>query len=198
MMTVERAMAHLPGRLAGLKRRGGGVLVVGTGGHDALCRRFRGDAATERRVVTLSPENCGPGRERRRRAVGGTAAGKDEGPATLRLSRLGHDVLGRIDTLADRGLDTAELRVCIDTLDWLVEAAGLDRAALLLDAILERTRAADGLAHAHTAATYRNDTVRRLEPLFDAVVEVAADPAPRQRWHFPADGPETGWLPVRD
>jgi hypothetical protein len=197
-MTVERAMTHLPGRLAGLKRRGGGVLVVGTDGHDALCRRFRGDAATVRRVVTLSQENCVPGGERRRRAVGGTAAGKDEGPATPRLSRLGHDVLGRIDTLADRGLDAAELRVCIGPLDCLVETAGLERAALLLAAILERTRAADGLAHAHTAAAYRSDTVRRLEPLFDAVVEVDADPTPRQRWHFAADDPETGWLPVRD
>lgn len=69
---------------------------------------------------------------------------------------------------------------------------------LFPDAVLDRTRASGGLAHVHPDSAYRSDPVRRLEPRFDAVIEVRAAPDPAQRWHFPDRDQVTAWVPLGD
>jgi hypothetical protein len=201
-MTPEIASARLPGYLAGLKRRGGRILVAGNGGHEPLCRHLQGAADANRRrvVVSVAAQRDGDGSGR----PGPTAAHqrsvrpRDDEDGDVRLSRLARDTLTEIDRLATEGLAAAELRVCIASVDELLAATDLDRTALFLDAVLDRTRAASGLAHVHLGADYRSDPVRRLEPHFDAVVEVRDSPAPAQRWHVPDRNQVTPWVPVRD
>jgi len=196
-MSVERATMRLPGRLAGLKRRGGGVLVVGTDGHEALCRRFGGDRSSSRRVLTVPAAGPACATECTHPPEG-AASVEGCGWGTRRLSEVGSETIDRIDRLAAEGLDGSELRVCIESADALVDSADPERATLFVDAVLERTREAGGIAHVHTTEPYRSDPVRRFGPLFDAVVEVRADPHPRQRWHLPDSDHDTGWLPLRD
>ena len=51
-MSAKSAAAKVPGALSGLKRRGGGILVVGgTDGQRRLCGRLLGSSERERVVV---------------------------------------------------------------------------------------------------------------------------------------------------
>lgn len=201
-MRPEGATARLPGYLAGLRRRGGRVLVVGTGGQRSVCRRLRGADDRDRRRVVLTPDGTGEGDAARLPCPAGESLEAVElrypEDGALSLSRLARDTLVEIDRVATDDLDAAQLRVCVASLGALLEATDLGRTALFLDAVLDRTRAAGGLAHVHLDADYRSDPVRRLEPRFDAVIEVRDDPTTAQRWHVPDRDWVTEWVPVRD
>lgn len=208
-MSVHPPETRLPQRLAGLKRHGSRILVVGDTGQQRLCERFAGSPSARRQCLLVTPET--PDHECQHttgvdsvvtadaepRPVDAPGFGADSAMST-RLSSLAADTVHRIDALASDGLGPSELRVCIGPLTSLLDIAPRKQVSLFLDAVLDRAEAARGLAHVHCQRPYDSDTVRRLEPRFDAVVEARSTPTPCQRWHVPEDDLTTDWLPIQD
>jgi len=113
------------------------------------------------------------------------------------LSALGIAIAREIDALeaAADGLSPSELRICFDSLVPL--SSSCEEAALFrfLHVLIGRIRAASAMAHFHFPVAYDSTHVRKLAPLFDAVVELRiADGRPQQRWHLRDEGLRSGWL----
>jgi len=216
-MDGERTAAAFTQRLAALKRRGAGLLVVGAAGdgsHLALSRRLLGDARAgpRRRALVLVDGRGGPaervpegerGGDRLqvvdRRPLTRGAAQAEPAPAAgrgpLDVGSIERDALAAVDSLADAagGFVTSELRLCVDSLRPLVDRHGVDGTVPLVRALVERTREERGIAHFHLPVPYGTDVVAELAGSFDAVIELRPG---EQRWHVPRDDIETGWLPV--
>ncbi|WP_157971639.1 DUF7504 family protein [Halorussus litoreus] len=94
-------------------------------------------------------------------------------------------------------LSPGELRLCVDSLTPLV----LDYDDQLVDRFLADligiVESAGGMAHYHLPADYNSEVVQRVEPLFDAAVEVRRSEARvEQHWHLSDPDFSTGWLPL--
>jgi hypothetical protein len=91
----------------------------------------------------------------------------------------------------------SEIRVCVDSLDPLVEAVDRRDLFRFLHVLTSRVRAAKAMGHVHLSAAADAVTVGTLRPLFDATVEVrtTAD-GPQQRWTLSEAGLQTDWLPL--
>jgi len=209
-MGVTAATALLPQALAQLKRDGSSLLVVGDRPAQSVAYdRLTGDPTVERHHLDVSPVDgvvgCDDEPASARTVAVDTAtladgdveSGATAAPTT-RLSRLAAATVDQIDAVADAGLGPAQLRVCIGPLAPLVEVLDHERVCIFLDAVLDRVQVARGMAHVHCRGDLGSDLVRRLEPRFDAVVEVRTDPAPAQRWHLSARDLTTDWIPLRD
>lgn len=93
------------------------------------------------------------------------------------------------------GLDPAEMRLCLDSLDSLVAEYERSRVTGFLHLLTGRVRRANGLAHYHLHADPDARILGLLEPLFDAVVELrVTDDRAEQRWRL--DDVTSGWFPV--
>lgn len=206
-MSVEGGHRALPAMLAGLKREGSGLLVVGDpAGQRALCARLRGaDSRQRARVVVETGDEhrdcCAPPRT----ASTTTIAARQPVPADTGgrsgsitpLSTLASTVVAELDARIGH-VGAGDLRVCLGPIDPLVAATDADQVATFLDAVLQRVEQASGMAHVHVDASRDSTLVTGLQSQFDAVVEARGDPTPQQRWHLPARGTATPWLPVED
>jgi hypothetical protein len=95
------------------------------------------------------------------------------------------------------GFESSELRLCFDSLTPLVAEYDATDVRRFLDVVTSRVHSCDGMAHYHLAADRRDDAVRDLAPLFDAVVELRMeDGVLEQRWHVTHHGVVTDWLPL--
>jgi hypothetical protein len=93
--------------------------------------------------------------------------------------------------------EPSELRLCFDSLTPLVAEHDATDVRRFLDVVTSRVRSCDGMAHYHLAADRRDDAVRDLMPLFEAVVELRVeDGVTEQRWHVTDHGVVTDWLPL--
>lgn len=205
--------------LASLKREGSNLLVVGAGSdeaHGELCTRLLGDTVGDRRRAFVSTERggCVPAEYRRgdaerlsyelatrsAAAAASPSSGPDLPSATVRdLSSLGEAIARTIDEIDTEvgGLAPAQFRLCLDSLRPLLEEHTEKQLFRFLHAVANDVRAADGMAHYHLPLAYDTSTVRTLEPLFDAVIEVRdGEDGPQQRWHLTEDAVETDWLPL--
>lgn len=206
-MSVECGAAPLPGVLAGLKREGSSLLVVGDStGQRALCERLAGsEQLTRDRIIveTSGDQQCrcesmatdSVTRVEVPTAV--TVAAGDDPALQARLSEIASRVVTEIDALAD-AVGPGDLRVCLGPVDPLFAVSEPDRVALFLDAVLERVRREAGMVHVHVTAPRDSENVARLTLLFDAVLESRADPVIQHRWHLPERDTTTNWLPVED
>lgn len=98
-----------------------------------------------------------------------------------------------LDDQAD-GLEPAELRVCLDSVDALLathDEEAVFRFLHLLSGVARRYRA---MCHVHLPADVDTRAVALLEPTADAVVEVRNAGSHQQRWHVPDAELTTDWL----
>ncbi len=191
-MSAKSAAAKVPGALSGLKRRGGGILVVGgTDGQRRLCGRLLGSSERERVVVEATDCSLTADCPHEAAVVQGRLAQPTacRAGAVLQSSSLADRVTEAID-VHGQGLAPAELRVCLGP----VAPDTLQSRSVFLDAVLEELARTNALGHVHVSEPYESDLVRRLEPRFDAIVEVQDEPRHRQRWHFPDHGVTTDWI----
>lgn len=206
-MSVEGGQRVLPGMLAGLKREGSSLLLVGDAeGQQALCDLLRGADSRQRDRVVVET-----GEQHRSCCTSSTAAStttieagqsvpagiESRTPSVTPLSTLASSVVAEIDARIAR-VGAGDLRVCLGPIDPLVAATDEERVATFLDAVLQRVEQASGMAHVHASAPRDSALVTELEPQFDAVLEARADPTPQQRWHLPDRGTSTTWLPIED
>jgi hypothetical protein len=177
--------------LAGLKRRGSGLLVVGAAcseTHVAACRRLLGDdaSAERRRLVVLADGVPGAGVRTgeaetsdvhvidRRPDTRGATTVESAGSGPTDVESLRREMVAAVESF-DReadGLAPAELRVCVDSLRALVETYEECEVRAFLQSVVEETRSRGGMIHVHLPATADSEVVERFEPLFDATVEV--------------------------
>ncbi len=208
MVTNSRAGVFAQA-LAGLKRRGSGLLVVGAScseTHVSICRRLLGDASTDtrRRLVVLTDAVPGAGVRAdgsdestlqvidRRPATRGAAAATD-GPSSDvdDLETLRREIVAAIESFEREAddLHPAELRVCIDSLRALVDGHDEADVRAFLSSVVEETRSRDGMCHVHLPASADSETVERFADLFDAVIDVRATDRPTDEHAVDLAGP---------
>ncbi|UPV73726.1 hypothetical protein M0R89_14410 [Halorussus limi] len=143
---------------------------------------------------TLGDESLGDGSGVRDSSDESFARVPVEGDELRDLGSTVEETIERFD--ADSGgLSPAELRLCFDSIVPLVadhEDRDVRRFLLGLTETVERF---DGMAHYHLPAEYDSETVRSVEALFDAVVEVRyGGDGIEQRWHLSEPDMTTHWL----
>jgi hypothetical protein len=207
--------------LADLERDGCLLLVLESADDDAStagCRRMLGDdhAADRRRLFVLTDAVASRHRGVRatgnaagaQRAVGYRTAARGAAAAasaddpdvpttTVRsdLAALADTVEAEVDAMAPRdGYDAGQLRVCVDALDELLADASLLDVLEFTKSMRATVTENDGIAHVHVGTHVPGIAVEGLLSQFDAVVEVAGDDDPRQRWHLPDESLSTRWL----
>jgi len=207
--------------LGELKRRGSMLLLVGPAQHTALsraCTRLLGESTDTRRPLFVRTGSMGCAHD----PAGSTPVAPAESPRTIQYRtatrsaaaaepaadrQSGTAVDGDLDDLlsathaeiervrsASGGLDPAELRVCVDSLDALLATHDDERVFRFLHGLSGSVRDADAMCHVHLPTSVDAEPVETLKPVFDAVVEIRAVGRPQQRWHVPDEGFSTGWL----
>jgi hypothetical protein len=199
--------------LASLKREGSNLLVVGDAAdttHAAACDRLLGDTDGNRQRTLVTTDRGACAREwtlpydateiRYATATRSAATAVSEPSVAQRvhdLSTLGENVAEAIRT-ADRrtgGLVPAQFRLCIDSLEPLVDVHSERSVFRFLHATTNEVRAARGMGHYHLPLPPTDDAIRTVEPLFDAVVEVRDDSdGAQQRWRLIDSQADTEWL----
>lgn len=97
--------------------------------------------------------------------------------------------------IAESGFESAELRVSLFTLSYLVNQHELAAVERFVGAVGDHVRGASGMAHYHLPLADDSKTVRRIAPLFDARIELREKHGrPEQRWHLPDCGEPTSWV----
>lgn len=217
-MTEETGAGVFAQALAGLKRRGSGLLVAGAARHEAhlgACRRLLGDADADRRRLVVLTDSV-PGASARTDAGGADLRVIDRRPATRSAAATasaggGPDDLGtlRRETVAaieafdaETDLDPSQLRICLDSLRPLLDMHDEQAVRSFVERIVEESRAVGGMCHVHLPAEADSAAVARFEDLFDATVEVRirpnADPLGaseiEQRWRLHEADVATDWL----
>ncbi len=209
--------------LAGLKRRGSGLLLVGPQpAMQQACQRFLGESQTEprQRLFVRTDGDCHHARE--------VSAGEPSASSTKVIERTTHTRSATTvptinhgdepetttvtsDSLPGLGiaiseaiegferergeLESGELRVCFDSLVPLLEDFGDEAVFRFLHILTARIRHVNGMAHFHLPAEMDSKIVRTLAPVFDAVVEVrTAGGEPQQRWQLVQQDVTTDWL----
>ncbi len=212
-----------------MKRRGSSLLVVGSAcgrSHLLACRRLLGEDGDgeRRRVVVLTDGTADldarvPSDSRetgtfelfdRRPAVRSAAAATPTAPGLpATLGTLEAEVRESIDEFdaATGGLDPAELRVCVDSLRPLLERYDEEDVVSFVESTVDATLEVGGMCHVHLPVDANNSVVERLEPLFDATIELrelhvpptdGEEPrtATEQCWHLHEADVTTDWLPL--
>lgn len=215
-------MTALIQELEALKQRGSNLLVVGSrmpAAHEAACRQFLGESATEaRRRLFVLADPCAPIAERFSSDLGDpdrtsilrydapcrsvTAVSDSATPVPERRIEGGPGSLGIAISEAitgfeatSGGLSPAELRLCFDSLTPLISEYDHETVFRFLHLLTHRVRAVDGMGHYHLTAERSSRAVAVLEPLFDAVIELCLREGELyQRWYLRDSGLTTGWL----
>lgn len=207
------------GALDDLKQEGALLLVLESAGSEASsagCRRMLGDDAMDdrRRLFVLTDADSrahqgvrAVGDDTGQRAVAYrttarsavAASGTD---ASIPTNTVDSDPGALADAVDDElaalapsdGFEPGQLRVCVDALDEMITNDDLLDVLEFTKALKERVHDANGIAHVHVGNHVPAIAVEGLLPQFDAVVEVADDDDPRQRWHLPDESLSTRWL----
>ncbi|WP_306058767.1 DUF7504 family protein [Natronococcus wangiae] len=91
--------------------------------------------------------------------------------------------------------EPGELRICVDSLRPVLDQRDTDGAVAFLESICDSVRDASGLAHYVLPIDRDESVVRRLEPLFDATIELrVSESGPEQRWHLHGSDYTTDWF----
>lgn len=205
--------------LSKLKREGSNILLVGESGsvaHESACQRHLGDATRANRYrlfVTTADNRCceldhvatDRSAPRTRYIVqrsGEVHTERDVFPPesvtqTTMLGVLGTTVVETIDEFEDEagGLDPSELRVCVDSLDSLLDDHQSETVFRLVHVLTTRIRQSNGMGHFHLPVDRDHDAAHLFEPLFDAIVEVrTGDRGPEHRWHLRDQGTSSDWV----
>lgn len=186
--------------LAGVKREGGTVLVVGAAreAHDELCDRFR-EGDREELVVRTDSRRDGS------RSVADAAAVIDR-PVPTRSSAATQSDQSALDVrsvgeelrLEMRSLTASAetVSVCFDSLRPFVDTADVSTLCSELEAIRAVARDGDVVVHFHLPAVPDAIPV----PIFDAVdvivTVVQQGESSYQQWHLPAEGETTDWVEI--
>ena len=98
--------------------------------------------------------------------------------------------------LEDEGDDPGgDLRLCVDSLRPLLEEHGTERTKSLLEPICRRVNDRSGIGHYVLPVERESESVRAIESLFDATIELRIDGTePIQRWHLHASDYVTDWF----
>jgi hypothetical protein len=198
--------------LAALKQRGCSLLITGSvrdGTHLRVSRRLMGEGDITRRRLVVITDGNGRGDRRpdgpvdedtyrvidRRPAMRSVTSCMCAAQSSLDMSALERDTIEAIDDFDDAagGLDSAELRVCIDSLRPLVDRHGLAGVEPFLTTVTERIHETSGMGHVHFPIDLDCVTVSRLSPLFDVIIEIRPG---EHRWHLLEDDILTEWLAV--
>ncbi len=212
--------------LAALERTGAALLVVGPvpeqefdraasallGGPEekrwpvfVLHGRDVETASRRLSMADASPETATVLDHRARARSGATAATGDGGGADPLPSVI--PVAEEMDALPDAVRETVggpetttpgELRLCVDSLDAMIEVSGVDPVRDALEPISETVREHRGVGQFLLPGDADDEAVRRLAPAFDAVVTLrTGDAGVEQRWRLTGTDHETSWFPVR-
>lgn len=114
-----------------------------------------------------------------------------------RLAELGITISEEIETLEVIAGEFApsELRVCFDSLTALFADYETEKVFQFLHVLIGRVRSVRAMAHFHLPVDYDSDVVKRLAPLFDAVIELrTVDDRTQQRWHLQGEEITSPWL----
>jgi hypothetical protein len=144
-----------------------------------------------------------------RSAAAASAGGADPTLSTPGVAKVHHvdsslgelgttltDVVEQFDAAAG-GLAAAELRVAFDCLSTLVAEYDHETVFRFLHLVANQVRARRGMAHFRLPRAVGDRSVRTLEPLFDAVIELRVDGGDlQQRWHFVERPFVSEWLTV--
>jgi len=209
--------------LADLKRRGSLILVAGSSqrGLDAACERLLGSSAgpprqrlyvvgdrAESHHRPLSAPAAGAGRAHSiqyhsesgtRSATATSVNGGSEYPVPTEhvegdLGELQTAIESATDLLASSGLEAAELRICLDSIDVLLADHDSEAVFSLVHSLSGLVAETRGMCHVHFPAALENDAVQELAPLFDAILEVRDRATLQQRWHVREPDLKTDWL----
>jgi hypothetical protein len=205
-----------------LKRRGSNLLVTGNVPDwisAAAARALFGYGRKRYRILALidrtidSPESRFPehasvadtttwvidqrNRERSIPAAATSAVSYLDPPEKDNAHQLGEEIQTAISFYEEHenGLDSAQLRVGIDSLFPLIQR---DRRATerTLRTLTATVRGVSGMAHYHLRVPDEETIVDDLTPLFDARIELRRKPGmnPEQRWHVPELDKTTVWI----
>lgn len=198
------------------------LLVLEESGGDAVrtgCDRMLGESHADRRRLFVqtpaasSSRLSAAGREDRatERVVhfdtasraadtaSDTEAGPRPGSANRTVATDADELLAdteeAIDALAPTaGFDPGQLRVCVDGVADMLAATDTRTVVQYVAAVAERVRDRNGIGHLHVTQRTPGPAAEALFKQSDAVVEVADNDDPRQRWHFPDESVSTDWL----
>lgn len=118
------------------------------------------------------------------------------GPSLDELGLTLTDIIDQFTAAAD-GLSAAELRVAFDCLPELLAQYGEETTFRFLHVLTNQIRARGGIAHFHLPEPIADRSIRALEPLFDAVIELRVrDDELQQRWHVLGEAVVPEWSAV--
>ncbi|RRJ33753.1 DUF7504 family protein [Halocatena pleomorpha] len=196
--------------LAALKRQGCSLLITGPvrdGSHLRLSRRLLGDIDTDRRwrvivatdtegIETRCPKRAETHRYRiidRRPAIRSSAVCARS--SRVDLGRVARDVSVTIDEFDSdaNGLAPGELRLCVDSLQPLLDTHRSGTITQFIDRTTERVHETKGMGHFHLPVDPERTIVSTLIDRFDVHVELRGG---KHRWHLLDDDIQTGWLRI--
>ena len=94
------------------------------------------------------------------------------------------------------GISSAELRLCVDSLNYLVDEHEIPALKRFLRSVGAVTKGVRGMAHYHLPMPDDAGLVAELSPLFDARIELRQHNGdnPDHRWHVPELDMTTAWV----
>lgn len=94
--------------------------------------------------------------------------------------------------------EPGRLRMCFDSLAPLVDEYDHESAFRFLNQLTTDIRGARGMGHFLLPVDRNAPSVDRLEPLFDAIVElrIGNGSNEQERWHLLEEGVVTDWMPL--
>jgi hypothetical protein len=203
------------------RENGAALLVTGTVPRKvtaALCRRLLGNI-DHRRVLVLTgdagpvadylPEDD-PHDASHLRVIcsapdaGSTSDGSDDSETTTYvtadLGEVGAAASKEIGELTASASDphSSELRLCVDSITDLADAADRRSVTTFCHLLGHRVRREGGIGGFHLPVDHDARLARELEPLFDARVALdTSEGSTRYRWRL-RDGPESEWTPLSE
>ncbi|WP_330631996.1 DUF7504 family protein [Halocatena halophila] len=207
-----------------LKQQGSVLLVVGElsrGSHQLACQHLMGDQSMHRHRLFVSSDGTSSVQQS---AISDSShhrdyiidyltdtdaevecplsspdpAGVPHSTATCPSTLIGEVVrtLREIERAA-QPFTAGEVRVCVDSLETLIETYGRQTALRLVRYVTEAAQRRTGIIHLHLPVDRDDPLTRLFEPLSDAVIELrAADTQPQQRWHLMNEGIQSDWTSV--
>lgn len=189
--------------LAGLKRDGGVVLLLGaaTAAHAAICERFLGGDAEQVLVCTegsireacreVDPTTVLERPVRTRSASARSQSGSPSEPAEP--GSVGADLEAAVRRLAAEG---AAVRVCVDTLRPYVDESDRDELVSFIADVRSLAHETGAVVHLHLPAVPEAVPAGLFEPV-DAVVELQQiGERTYQQWYLPETGETSSWVDV--
>ena len=211
-MSDDRAGEAFATELAELKRRGSALLVVSAGDGTGVCRDLLGSADEPRQRVVVRAaefeELPVPGvdtvvvdataSDARSTAAYEPDSGDRYVAGGCDAGTLATAVSNEVGRVTADGIDSGELRVCLGSLDPLLERGALAPIEDALEAVFESVRSVDGMAHVHVSPDVDPSTLERLRSSCDVTVETrsSATGDPQQRWRLHDADIDSGWIQV--